>query len=124
VKVARTDTSASSLTMQGAVPEHAPSHPEKLSPDAATAVRPTDVPTGNVAEHESVQSIAAGLDRTSPLPAMLTLRVRVGAVTLPSPVGPPQPTTSTRATAAKDAARASAATTDACLLEVALEGPR
>jgi len=48
---------------------HAPAKPEKLKPDAATAVRVIVVPELNVALHFVGQLIPAGLLFTVPLPA-------------------------------------------------------
>jgi hypothetical protein len=56
-----------------AVPLHAPAKPEKLDPEAATAVRAIAVPELNVALHVVGQLIPAGLLVTVPLPATDTV---------------------------------------------------
>lgn len=50
------------------VPAHAPDHPVNREPVAAAAVRVTEVPLTNDAEHVGPQLMPAGLEVTVPVP--------------------------------------------------------
>jgi hypothetical protein len=66
-KFAITDWSAFMVTVQGAVPVHAPLHPTKVDPEAA-AVRITAVPLSKLAVQVLPQLMPDGLLVTVPLP--------------------------------------------------------
>ena len=67
VKVAVTLCAEVRLTVQVPVPEHAPLQPVKVEPDAAAAVRVTDVPLLKLALHVLPQLIPAGDEVTVPV---------------------------------------------------------
>ena len=58
--MAVTDRAVFMVTWQEPVPEHAPLQPEKVEPEAGTAVRVTMVPASKRAPRVPPQSIAAG----------------------------------------------------------------
>ena len=71
-------------SVQVPMPEHPPSHPEKIAPAPAVAVRVTACE--KVATQFEPQSIPAGEEVTVPFPETCTIRVwGCGAVELPLP---------------------------------------
>jgi len=79
-KVAVTVVAAVSVTVQVAVPEQPPPlQPEKVEPAAGAAVKVTEVPLANAAEHVAPHAMPAGLLVTvpAPAPALLTVSVKV-----------------------------------------------
>ena len=87
MKLAVTEMSAVSVTMQVPVPEQPPPlQPVKVEPEAADAVSVTTVLELKTDEHAEPQSIPVGLLVTVPLPApvLLTVKVQVGCGPPPS----------------------------------------
>ena len=74
--MAVTDLAADMATVQVPVPVQAPDQPEKLLPDAATALRVTLVPETNEAVQAEPQEIPVGVLLTVPEPVPLRLTVR------------------------------------------------
>jgi hypothetical protein len=102
--------SALMVTMQAAVPLHAPDQPENVWPDAGVAVSTTEVPSAKAMLQTWPQSIPAGLDLIEPEPLSVTVNIAVelaGGPPLPvfpgSPVDdedPPQATAASKMNAA------------------------
>ena len=80
MKVAETAFAAFMLTMQLAVPVHAPLQPMKVEPALGLALRVTNVPAENLVEHAAPQLIPAGDEVTVPVPLPDFDTVRVTAV--------------------------------------------
>jgi hypothetical protein len=68
LKVAVTEAASERVTVQAAVPLHAPDHPVNVDSDAGAAVSVTAVPVGKLAEHVWPQLIPEGLLVTLPDP--------------------------------------------------------
>src|SRR5262245_58589881 len=85
VKVAVTEVAALRVTVQLPVPlQPPPLHPMKVEPEAGEALRVTGVPLEKAEEQVLPQLIPAGVLLTVPLPvpALLTVRVRLCAATV------------------------------------------
>ncbi len=76
-KVAVTDCAALIVTLQAAVPEHAPDQPVNFEPAEAVAVNVTDAPYVKACEHAVPQEMPLGLDETVPEPAPLRMTLRL-----------------------------------------------
>jgi hypothetical protein len=86
-KSAVTVVAALSVTVQAPVPVHPPPlHPLKSEPASGAAVSVTMVPLGKLAEQLVPQLMPAGelVTVPTPLPALLTMRARVGSMPVPS----------------------------------------
>ncbi len=75
MKVAVTFCAAFVVTVHVPVPEHAPLQPVNVEPDAAAAVRATEVPLLKLALHVLPQVIPAGDEVIvpEPVPALVTV---------------------------------------------------
>ncbi len=79
MKVAVTVVAAETVTTHDPVPEHPPPlQPVKVEPAAGAAVSVTAVPLVKLAEQVAPQVIPAGLLVTVPVPALETVRAKVG----------------------------------------------
>jgi hypothetical protein len=77
VKVAVTDALAESATAQEPVPEQAPLHPEKVTPESGVADSVTLVPWANCALQVAPQLIPDGVLETVPVPVPARVTERV-----------------------------------------------
>ena len=95
MNVAVTDASAVMLTVQVAVPEHAPDQPAKAEPEPAVAVNVTEVAPEKLALHVCPQLIPAGALAMVPAPAppVATVSWKVEAGGGTTLCVPPQPQT-------------------------------
>src|SRR5438309_1387158 len=101
VNRAVTARSRSIVSVQDAVPPHAPSQPAKAKPRAGAAVSVTDVPPTNSDAHVAPQSMPAGEDVTVPEPLTETTRWFELATTAGDPPDSPQPAAHNAATHAQ-----------------------
>jgi hypothetical protein len=84
VNVAVTAAAAVTVTTQAPVPVHAPLHPAKVDPVAATCVNVTAVPLAKLAAHAVPQLIPVGALVTVPVPVPAFVTVNVKFVAAPT----------------------------------------
>lgn len=89
VKVAVTSRSASIVTLQEAIPEHAPDQPVNVDPAAAVATSCTGTLPETGWVHDALQVNTGAVERTSPLPLPATWTLSECVV--PPPPPPPEP---------------------------------